>query len=256
MKRPRSLFLGHGAPTLAISTHPATEFLRDLGRSLEPPVAVVVVSPHRQGASFAPGNAPRFRAWHDFGGFARELYQLRYEPPGDPALAARVENLLRDAGLPTQASDDARIDHGIWVPLMRLWPQAQIPVVPVSQLHAGPLAHLKLGQALRPLHDEGVLVIGSGSITHNLGDVDLSDESAPVQPWAAEFDDWIAQAIADGATDRLLRYRELAPHAQHAHPSEEHLLPLFVALGAGDAGGPLYRGFSHGTVSLSAYAFG
>lgn len=255
MKRPRSLFLGHGVPTLALSTHPATTFLRELGESLAPPLAVVVVSPHRLGASFAPGNALQFHAWHDFGGFAPELYDLRYDPPGDPALATHIEGLLRGQGLPARLSGDARIDHGIWVPLRRLWPEAQIPIVPVSQLRSGPTEHFELGEALRPLYDEGVLVIGSGSITHNLGDLDLADEMAPVQTWAKAFDAWIAEALAEGDIARLLRYRELAPHAVHAHPTEDHLLPLFVALGAGGAGTSLYRGFSHGSISLSAYAF-
>lgn len=255
MKNPRSLFLGHGAPTLALSTHPTADFLRQLGRDLSAPKAVVVVSPHRQAASFQPGVATRFGAWHDFGGFAPELYELRYDPPGDPALATHVESLIRAAGLPTQASQDARIDHGIWVPLRIMWPDAQIPVVPVSQLRSGPAAHLELGRALRPLTDEGALVIGSGSVTHNLGDVERWNEAAPVQKWAQDFDDWIADAIAADDIDQLLRYRELAPKAVHAHPTEEHLLPLFVALGAGGPGTPLYRGFSYGTVSMSAYSF-
>lgn len=255
MKNPRSLFLGHGAPTLAISTHPATAFLRDLGRQLTVPRAVVVVSPHRTADGFDVGNAARFTAWHDFSGFPRELYQLRYDPPGDPALARRVAEAIRIAGLPGALSEDARIDHGIWVPLRLMWPNAQIPVVPITTTRKGPAAHLALGRALQPLCDEGVLVIGSGSLTHNLGDLDFADELAPVQIWAQAFDDWIAEALASGDSERLLQYRERAPQATHAHPTDEHLLPLFVSLGAGGACTPLFRGFSHGTVSLSAYAF-
>lgn len=255
MNAPRSLFLGHGAPTLALGTQPAAAFLRRLGHELPAPKAVVVVSPHRQGRSFDPGAASQFSAWHDFGGFPEELYELRYDPPGDPALAARVGELIGAAGLPTRPSADARIDHGIWVPLRLMWPDAQIPVVPVSQRMSGTQAHFALGQALRPLADEGVLVIGSGSLTHNLGDVVRWEEEATAPAWAREFDDWFAESIADGETERLLRYRELAPHAAHAHPTEEHLLPLFVALGAGGFGTPLHRGFSYGTVSMASYAF-
>jgi 4,5-DOPA dioxygenase extradiol len=251
---PRSLFLGHGAPTLALSKHPGADALRALGARLSKPEAVVVVSPHRQDASFAAGIAPRFQAWHDFRGFPRDLYALRYEPAGAPALAQRVAEQVRDAGLAAAVSDDARIDHGIWVPLRLMWPEADVAVVPLSQTEQGPATHLALGRALRPLTDEGVLVIGSGSITHNLGDLDFHDEQAPVQPWAREFDDWIAEHLTQ--PERLVRYRELAPHARHAHPSEEHLLPLFVAVGAGGAPTALFRGFSHGSVSLSAYAFG
>lgn len=253
--RPRSLFLGHGAPTLALSAHPAATSLRALGQTLEAPRAVVVVSPHRQARRFEAGAAPRFEAWHDFGGFPPELYELRYAPAGDPALAGRVLACLRTAGLDAGESADARIDHGIWVPLRLIWPDARIPVVPVSQKMSGPAAHYALGQALRPLTDEGVLVIGSGSITHNLGDVVRWEEEAPAAPWAQGFDDWIAEHLAAGDVDALLRYRELAPHAAHAHPTEEHLLPLFVALGAGGAATPLFRGFTYGSVSMSSYSF-
>lgn len=255
MQMPRSLFLGHGVPTLALSKHPTADALRQLGRDMRAPPAVIVVSPHRQARGFDPGVAPRFSAWHDFGGFEPALYQLRYDPPGDPALAARASELIAAAGLPTRASSDARIDHGVWVPLRLMWPDAQIPVVPISQQMSGPAAHYALGRALRPLTDEGALVIGSGSITHNLGDVARWDESAPVPTWAREFDDWIAEQLASGDVESLVRYRELAPHAAHAHPTEDHLLPLFVALGAGTSGAPLHRGFSYGSVSMASYSF-
>lgn len=254
-KNPRSLFLGHGAPTLAISTHPATAMLRALGPRLGKPRAVIVVSPHREAPVFAPGDASRFEAWHDFRGFPRALYEIRYAPGGDPVLAERVARTLSDAGLKAQMSGDARIDHGIWVPLRLLWPDADVPVVPVAQTGAGPAAHLALGRALRPLADEGYLVIGSGSITHNLGDVVFHDEYAPAAEWARAFDDWIAQRLAEGDLEALVDYRARAPHAVHTHPTEEHLLPLLVAAGAGGAAEPLYRGFQYGTVSLSAYAF-
>lgn len=252
---PRSLFVGHGAPTLATSTHPATAALRALGSRLGKPRAVIVVSPHREAPMFAPGAAPRFAAWHDFRGFPRELYELRYEPAGDPGLAARIERTLTAAGLPAQLSADGRIDHGIWVPLRLMWPEADVPVVPIAQTGMGPGAHLALGRALRPLTDEGYLVIGSGSITHNLGDVVLHDEYAEAPEWARAFDDWIAKRLEEGDLDALVDYRAQAPHAAHTHPTEEHLLPLLVAAGVGGAAEPVYRGFSYGTVSLSAYAF-
>ena len=252
---PRSLFLGHGAPTLATSAHPATDALRALGSRLGKPRAAIVVSPHREAAVFAPGAAAGFTAWYDFRGFARELYELRYAPAGDPALAARIERTLSAAGLPARVSDDARIDHGIWVPLRLIWPDADVPVVPIAQTGEGPAAHLALGRALRPLIDDGCIVIGSGSITHNLGDLDLQDEYAEPPEWARAFDDWIAQRLAQADWDALVDYRTRAPHAAHAHPTEEHLLPLFVAAGAGGAVETLFRGFSYGTVSLSAYAF-
>lgn len=252
---PRSLFLGHGAPTLALSTHPATEAMRAVGRRLAAPRALIVVSPHRYAAGFDVGASARFEAWHDFRGFPAELYEIQYAPPGDPALAARVSAAIRAEGLPSQLSDDARIDHGIWVPLRLMWPAADVPVIPVASTRAGPEPHLALGRALKPFADQGCLVIGTGSITHNLGDLDFGNEYAPVQPWAQAFDDWIADGLIDRDPDALARYRREAPHAVHAHPTDEHLMPLFVALAAGGAAEPTFRGFSHGTISLSAYEF-
>ena len=253
--QPRSIFVGHGAPTLATSSHPATDFLRELGARIGKPRAVIFASPHRQGTSFDAGAAPAFSAWHDFGGFPRELYEIQYSPHGDPALAARVSQVLVEAGLPSRLSADARVDHGIWVPLRLMWPDADVPVMPVAQLGSGTEAHYRLGQALAPLAAEGYLVIGSGSITHNLADLDRGNEFAAPQPWAREFDDWIASRIETGAIDELLDYRKLAPHALRAHPTEDHLMPLFVALGAGGAGTALYRGFSYATISMSGYGF-
>ena len=256
MDLPHSLFLGHGAPTLALSAHPGARAMVELGQRLPRPSGVVVISPHRQATSFEVGTAAQFHAWHDFRGFAPELYELRYEPPGSPELAQILLQKIASAGLATRASDDARIDHGIWVPLRLMWPQADIPVVPVAITEAGPQAHLALGQALSGLAEQNVLVIGSGSITHNLRDLNFGEEFAAAYPWAQTFDDWIAGNLATGDTQSLCAYRTLAPQAAHAHPTEEHLMPLFVALGAGGRASPLYRGLSYGSVSLSAYAFG
>ncbi|MGQ0530412.1 MAG: DODA-type extradiol aromatic ring-opening family dioxygenase [Panacagrimonas sp.] len=257
MHGPNSLFLGHGAPTLALSTHPAAQALIELGLRLPRPKAVVVISPHRQAASFEVGVASQFHAWHDFRGFAPELYALRYNPPGAPELAQALLQTLAAAGLPSQASDDARIDHGIWVPLRLMWPQADIPVVPVAITEDGPDAHLALGRALSGLAAQDVMVIGSGSITHNLSDLNFADEFAPAYPWAQTFDDWVARHLLAGDAQALCAYRSQAPEAIRAHPTEEHLMPLFVALGArGTPGHALYRGMSYGSVSLSAYHFG
>ena len=162
---PHSLFLGHGAPTLAVSDHPATDAMRVLGHRLARPRALIVVSPHRYASGFDVGAGARFTAWHDFRGFPPELYELRYAPPGDPDLAAEISAAIRAAGLPSQLSDDTRIDHGIWVPLRLMWPDADVPVIPVASNRSGPAPHLALGRALRPFAEAGCLVIGTGSIT-------------------------------------------------------------------------------------------
>lgn len=249
----RSLFLGHGAPTLATSRHPANAFLRELGAKQPKPRAAVVVSPHWTASSFAVKSAPRFEAWHDFGGFARELYELRYSPPGDALLAERVTKLIADAGLPTARDDDPKLDHGVWVPLMLMWPDADVPLVQVAVRPGGPAAHWRLGEALRPLADDGVLIIGSGSLTHNLREVD--EEFAPAPDWARSFDAWMSQRLANGDQAALLDYRRQAPDAARAHPTEEHLLPLFVAAGAGGAMQRLHESWSFGGISMSAYGF-
>ncbi len=251
----RSLFIGHGAPTLAVSTHPVTAFLRALGTQLAAPRAVVVISPHRMAGRFGIGVAPRFEAWHDFQGFPEALYKIQYAPPGDPDLARAIARKLEAAGISCELSGDARIDHGIWVPLRLLWPDCQIPVIPLAPLGTNPRAHYELGKALRRACDGDTLIMGSGSITHNFSDLDFGNEFAPPDTWAQEFDQWIAQSIESGASDNLLNYRTLAPHASRAHPSEEHLMPLFVAMGAGAQGQRIFRGFSHSNLSLSAFAF-
>lgn len=249
----RSLFLSHGAPTLALSAHPANAFLRRLGTELPKPKAVIVVSPHWMANAFLVKAAPRHEAWHDFGGFPRELYALRYAPPGDAALAERVAAAIATAGLPVARDDNPRIDHGVWVPLMLMWPEADVPLVQVATGPGGPAAQWRLGEALQPFADEGVLVIGSGSLVHNLHELDA--EMAPAPDWVTRFDHWIEQRLAAGDRTALLDYRRLAPSAARAHPTDEHLLPLFAAAGAGDGAVKLHESYAHGGLSLSAYGF-
>ncbi|MGH8541345.1 MAG: DODA-type extradiol aromatic ring-opening family dioxygenase [Stenotrophobium sp.] len=248
----RSIFVSHGAPTLALADHPARDFLVELGRSLPKPRAVVVISPHWQTTAFAVKQAGRFTAWHDFGGFPRELYELRYEPPGEPALAARIEAQLADQNLPTQLISDTRIDHGVWIPLMLMFPQADVPVVPVSVRNAGPEEHLKLGRALAGL-DDGVLILGSGGAVHNLHEI--SPPGTPAPDWAMRFDDWTRERVTRSDWDELVRYRSLAPEATRAHPTEEHFMPLFVAGGAGAGANVLHQSFSYGGLGMAAYGF-
>ena len=248
-----SIFVSHGSPMLAVEAGPARDFLIRLGQELPRPRAVIVASPHWQARGFAVKQAERFRAWHDFYGFPSELYRLSYAPPGDPQLAAQIEQHLRAQGLPTHGvSGDPRIDHGVWIPLMLMYPQADVPVVQVAISGDGPDAHLKLGRALGAMRLDGVLVLGSGGATHNLGE--LGHGGAPAQ-WSARFDDWLAQRLADGDWDALTAYREQAPDAARAHPTEEHLMPLFVAGGAGGRAVELHRSFSYGTLSMAAYGF-
>lgn len=249
----RSVFVGHGAPTLALTDLPGKRFLEELGAQSPRPRALIVISPHWQTVGVTIKSAPQFQAWHDFSGFPDELYQLRYAPRGDAALAASVGQALRKAGFAPQVSADTRIDHGVWVPLLLMYPQADIPLVQVSVTHGGPDEHFRIGRVLRDLAGAEVLIVGSGSLVHNLREVQFDDTATP--EWAQAFDDWMTQQLLTGDWDRLCHYRQLAPAAARAHPTDEHLMPLFVAGGAGARAEVLHRSFSLGSLSMAAYGF-
>lgn len=255
-----SVFVSHGAPTLAIEENDTVAFLQSLGRELGRPRAILCVSAHWGTHVPTVSKAAQPETIHDFGGFSDALYRMRYNAPGAPELAERVSELLTDAKVESSVSPDRGLDHGAWVPLMLMYPEADIPVTQLSvQPRAGTVSHFRLGQALAPLRREGVLVLATGSATHNLSQ--LGRGSTPPD-WAAQFDEWLYRKITDGDVEELMNYRQLAPYSQLAHPTEEHLLPLFVAMGAGGAdeekprGQSLHRGWTHGSLSMAAYRFG
>jgi 4,5-DOPA dioxygenase extradiol len=257
-----ALFVSHGAPTFPLTDAPARLFLEQLADRLpERPRAILVISAHWETA------APQITATaindtiHDFYGFPKELYELRYPAPGSTGLGDRVAALIEAAG-GTAARDSARgLDHGAWVPLRLIYPDADIPVVQLSvQSARGPEYHYRLGKLLAPLREEGVLIVASGSFTHDLSSFREYFHAlhAPAPAWVDEFADWMIAAIDEGRVADLLAYRERAPQAHRNHPTEEHLLPLFVALGAG-AGGKsehLHRSTTHGVLRMDAFAFG
>lgn len=255
-----TLFLSHGAPTLVLEDVPARGFLAGLGTKLDRPKAVLVVSAHWETDRPLVSAVPRNGTIHDFHGFPRALYELSYPAPGDAALAERVAGLLRGAGLGAGLDTARGLDHGAWVPLLLMYPEADIPVLQLSiQTRQGPAYHLALGKALRPLREDGMLVIGSGSFTHDLTSFRGQGLDAPEPGWVSAFADWMDRALVEGRTDDLLSYRRLAPHAARNHPTEEHLLPLFAALGAGTEGGKaerLHRSATFGILRMDAYAFG
>jgi 4,5-DOPA dioxygenase extradiol len=258
MKMP-VLFVSHGAPTIVIDESPARRFLEGYAAALPRPRAILVVSAHfeRPIATLTGAAAPA--TIHDFGGFPAELYAMRYPAPGDPALAARAADLIRAAGLPVAIDPTHGLDHGVWTPLSLLYPDADIPVVALSvDPSRGPSAQLAVGRALAPLRDEGVLIVGSGAATHNLRAFFQGGFAATAPPprWVEDFVAWLARAIEEGRTDDLVSYRDRAPYGRENHPTEEHILPLFTALGA--AGGPGVRAHAsidHGVLAMDAYAF-
>jgi 4,5-DOPA dioxygenase extradiol len=234
MSRLPTVFLSHGAPTLPIDpTMPRAEFAR-LADRWPRPRAILVMSAHWASAEPVASIADKPETIHDFYGFPRELYELTYDAPGAPAAATRATVLLRDAGI-AAATASRGLDHGAWVPLMMLYPQADIPVAQVSiQPHRDPAYHYRVGRALRSLRDEGVLIVGSGQITHNLRAMSFSATPEEADPRVTQFTDWFEARMHAHDIDALLAYRSQAPHAILMHPSDEHLLPAYVALGAAD----------------------
>ena len=257
MKFP-ALFLSHGAPTLAMANNAFTHSWAEIAVVLGRPESILVVSAHWDTPFPAVTAAKRLETIHDFGGFPEALYRMRYEPPGAPMLATRAGELLAAIGQAPAVDPDRGIDHGGWVPLRWMYPDADIPVTQLSiQSELGARHHLEIGRALALLRDEGVLVIGSGGIVHNLGELDWEPGERAPMPWAAAFAEWMADKTAQGADDELADYRKLAPNAERAHPTEDHLVPFFVALGAG--GAPARRmnlGFDMGSLGMDCYAFG
>ena len=248
-----ALYVSHGSPMLAIDPGVTGAAFDALGTRLRArsPRAVLVISAHWIYSTLAVTTRERQEAWHDFGGFPAELYSLRYDAPGSPALAARVKVLLEAAaieGASYVGEDGERpLDHGAWMPLRHFFPAADVPVVQLAlNPYLSPATQIAIGRALAPLRDEGVLVMGSGSFTHNLREVfgggQRVQHGADTEPYVEEFRCWMGdaldEALATGDTSRIAEYRAQAPHARRAHPTDEHLLPFFVALGAalGDRG--------------------
>ena len=265
-----SLFVSHGSPMMALEPGAAGAFLRTLGPALDAafgrPRAVVVASAHSLTREPVLLAAPQHSTVHDFGGFPDALYQLRYDAPGGDAIAPRAAQLVRDAGLPVHVVNDGGLDHGIWVPLRYAYPGVDVPVLPLAfPPDWSPKQLFELGRALAPLRDEGVLVLGSGSITHNLRLVfsrrphaqTAADDEAEM-PESAAFRRWFAERSAARDHDALFDYRAQAPHAALMHPTDEHLLPWYVAAGAGHEGPALrlHDSVTVGCLGMDAYAFG
>eukprot|EP00727_Mastigamoeba_balamuthi_P008067 m51a1_g3881 hypothetical protein (284) ;mRNA; r:40623-41650 len=268
------LFIGHGSPENALSDNAFTRAWRELGESLQRPRSILVVSGHWDRPGLRVATQPQLRQIYDFGGFAQELYQVKYAPPGDPATAAEALALLRKSGACSPASKVVAdqtwgLDHGAWVVLRHMFPEADIPTFQVSlDSGATPLQSLRAGEALRPLRDKGVLVVCSGSLTHNLGDLDWSRllvDAGKAAPWAAAFSNAVTRAIDAGRTSawEALAEWEALPNARRAHPAEDHLLPLMYAVGlSGEAGNDgaysakqVVGGFVAGTLSMASWRF-
>ncbi|HTB45527.1 MAG TPA: class III extradiol ring-cleavage dioxygenase [Acetobacteraceae bacterium] len=256
-----SLFVSHGSPMMALTPGAARDFLAGLGTTLPRPTAILIASAHWETERPAVNAVAANDTIHDFYGFPAPLYALRYPAPGSAVLAARVAGLLNDAGLACDIDPTRGLDHGAWIPLALMYPAHDIPVVELSvQPWLGPQHHFLLGEALAPLRAEGVLIIGSGAFTHDLRRLRREEAESPEgTPDVAAFSEWMRAVLAAGDIDSVLDYRRRAPTGAAQHPTEEHLLPLFVALGAGGTDAPaqrLHASANHGVLRMDAFAFG
>jgi 4,5-DOPA dioxygenase extradiol len=255
-----SLFVSHGAPTIALDQSDAHHFLTKFPDAVPTPTSILVVSAHWETDVPHVSDAKEPETIYDFRGFADALYQMTYPAPGAPDLATRTAELLTAANMGPVETETRGLDHGAWVPLMLGYPAADIPVTQLSiNPNETPSYHFAVGEALRPLREEGVLILASGNLTHNLSEFRGQPIDAAPPEWVRAFDEWASWAIAEGQIEDLLNYRTLAPAAQRNHPTDEHLLPLFVAMGAGTPTTPgrhLHKSYTYGVLAMDAYAFG
>ena len=254
-----TLFLAHGSPMNAIQDNDFTRAIRQLGQTLERPRAILIISAHWRTRGSKVLNVTEPRTIHDFSGFPQSLSEINYPAKGATQLALRVATLLTPFGVEEDTSWG--FDHGVWSVLRHLYPQADVPILPLSINQRMTLdGHFAIARALSPLRDDGVLIVGSGNITHNLGDLDWNENAEP-QKWTLQFDDRMKRAVLERDTEFLLKRREpeYAALWSHALPTSEHYVPLLYAYGASDAADPVtfpYTGIQHGTLSMRCVQFG
>jgi len=258
-KRMPAVFSAHGNPMNAVRTTAFTKFLGRWGAELARPKAILAISAHWEGPALAVTENPKPDTIHDFYGFPQDLFDVRYPAPGSPEVGERVRTLLAGAGFVCEVDPKRGLDHGVWVPLIKAYPKADVPVVQLSLRHGGPLSqHAKVGAALAPLRDEGVLILGSGNLVHNLGVVDFAHVDGPVASWAGQFDAWVKDRLDHGDLASLEQMQEKAPAGTMAHPTFEHYVPLLVVAGAAGPKAVVthpFEGFEHGTISMRCVAF-
>ncbi len=252
------VFVSHGAPDVLFNAPDVLAVWKKISQRCPEPVAILVISAHWEESHPTASLAESPVTIHDFGGFSPELHRMTYPAPGAPALARRAIELLVEGVVDAKLSQNRGLDHGAWIPLSVMYPHADIPVTQLSLIHQGsPMSHLKLGEVLAPLREEGVLIIATGSITHNFGWLSWpqnKDIEPALEAKARLFNDWVAAHILQNDIQALLNYRS-APYGAQAHPTDEHFLPLFVAQGASQGSTPVHfqPNFAYGGLSMDAY---
>lgn len=251
-----SLFVCHGAPTLAIENNEYTQFLKNLGEQIKPKAIVLFTAHWETEITTISYKDDIYETIYDFSGFSDELYQVKYPAQGSTRFAKLVEEKIQAEGIPTMRDGKRGLDHGSWVVLHLMYPNADLPVIQVSvNPFLPPEEQFKIGEALRELGNEDILIIGSGGTSHNLGTINW-DQNEP-ESWTVQFDDWLIKSILNNDLEALFNYERLAPHAQLAVPRPEHFVPLFIALGSGRREEPTlrHRSYAFGTLSYVAFEF-
>ncbi len=252
-----TIFISHGAPTLPLEDIPARKFLENLESDFNEVDAVLCISAHWQTTIPTVNAVENPETIHDFYGFPEELYKIKYPAHGNLELAENVASMVKDKGLSCDIDYNRGLDHGAWVPMMLMYPDANIPVIQLSiQSHLDPINHLKLGRTLNELRTENILIMGSGGAVHPLGYPGAHYRGEPSQ-WAKDFDKWLTSAINHGNEQLLVNYRENAPYPERAHPYPDHYMPLAVAFGAAgkDAKGTVIHHSWIGDLGMAVYQF-
>ncbi|WP_180075203.1 MULTISPECIES: dioxygenase family protein [Acinetobacter] len=249
------LFISHGSPMLALNPEQVGPALHRLSENLPRPEAIIIMSAHWESEALEVSSGIRPETWHDFRGFPPELYQLRYPAPGNPELAEQILGLLANAGFAAHANSTRPRDHGVWMPLLHMYPDADIPVVEISLPMSMSADEIyKIGQSLAPLREQQILLIGSGSITHNLRELSWDGTAADVPVWASDFRNFVVHKLAHSDYDAILDWSNI-PYMARNHPTLEHFAPIFFAMGTGSRFSLVHSSFSMGSLGMDVYRF-
>jgi 4,5-DOPA dioxygenase extradiol len=249
------LFISHGSPMLALNPEQVGPALNRLSLNLPVPQAIIVMSAHWESQSLEVSTGVRPETWHDFRGFPQELYEMRYPAPGHPELAETILHLFAEAHIPAHANSTRPRDHGVWMPLLHMYPDASIPVVEISlPMNMSAEEIYKVGQVLAPLRDQQVLLVGSGSITHNLRELSWDGNQSAVPEWASAFRNYVVSKLAHSDYDAVLDWSSI-PFVQRNHPTIEHFAPLFFSMGTGTRFSVVHNSFSMGSLGMDIYRF-
>lgn len=249
------LFISHGSPMLAINPEQVGPALNRLSLNLPKPEAIVIMSAHWESEALEVSTAIRPMTWHDFRGFPDALYEIRYPAPGQPVLAEEILSLFADAQITAHANSTRPRDHGVWMPLLHMYPDADIPVVEISlPMNMSSDEIFKIGQVLAVLRERQILLIGSGSITHNLSELSWNGDNSKVPEWASTFRNYVVSKLSHNDFDAVLNWQDI-PYVARNHPTLEHFAPLFFSMGTGNRFNIVHNSFSMGALGMDIYRF-